>query len=270
MLQPDVDAAVLTDVPRATSRSRAYPWLVFAVIFGLMLSDYMSRQVLNAVFPQLKVEWSLSDAQLGLLSGVVGLMVGVLALPVSFFSERWDRVKSVVVMALFWSLATLGCGLAQHFGHMLVARLLVGIGEAGYGCVGLALIMSVFPRSMRSTLTGAFTSAGMFGSVLGMALGGTVAARFGWRLAFIAMAIFGLLLILAYALTVTRKRLARYEQHDGPASADGARRLQCPVARRCRRSPRPCSPGRRWSSRIWEAACSCSRCTRSSPGCRAT
>ncbi|MNF24225.1 Hexuronate transporter [compost metagenome] len=200
----------------AASRPRAYAWLVFAITFGLMLSDYMSRQVLSAVFPQLKMEWSLSDTQLGLLSGIVGLMVGLLAIPIAMLADRLGRVKSVVLMALFWSLATLGCGLAQNYGHMLVARFLVGLGEAGYGSVGLAIILSLFPPAMRATLTGAFTAAGMFGSVLGMAAGGVLATHFGWRAAFIAMAFFGLLLVLLYVFSISEARVARH-MHKGSA-----------------------------------------------------
>jgi sugar phosphate permease len=66
-----------TPRPRA-QRPRRYAWIVFALTFGLLISDYMSRQVLNAVFPLLKAEWALSDSQLGLLSGIVALMVGLL------------------------------------------------------------------------------------------------------------------------------------------------------------------------------------------------
>ncbi|MFT0173918.1 MFS transporter [Paraburkholderia mimosarum] len=210
MLEENVGSLTGAAVTVRPTHSRVYAWVVFGLIFGLMLSDYMSRQVLNAVFPQLKSEWNLTDAQLGLLSGVVGLMVGLLAFPVALVADRWNRTRSVVLMALFWSLATLGCGLARNYGHMLTARLLVGIGEAGYGSVGLAIILSVFPASMRATLTGAFTSAGMLGSVLGMATGGVIAARFGWRVAFVGMALFGLLLVLACAATVTEARVKRH------------------------------------------------------------
>ncbi|MGW8461711.1 MFS transporter [Pseudomonas sp. CLCA07] len=207
------------------SPSRAYAWLVFAIIFGLMLSDYMSRQVLSAVFPQLKTEWALTDAQLGLLSGIVGLMVGLLAVPIAVLADRLGRVRCVVLMVLFWSLATLGCGFAQHYGHMLTARFFVGLGEAGYGSVGLAIILSIFPPAMRATLTGAFTAAGMFGSVLGMAAGGVLASHFGWRAAFIAMALFGLLLVLVYALTITEARVARHVQTHSLEGVSGAGRL---------------------------------------------
>ena len=187
---------------------RRYAWVVFALSFGLLLSDYMSRQVLNAVFPLLKQEWVLSDARLGLLSGIVALMVGLLTFPLSLLADRFGRVKSLTVMATVWSLATLGCGLAQEYPQMLVARFLVGVGEAAYGSVGIAVVLSVFPKHMRATLTGAFMAGGMFGSVLGMALGGAVAAHLGWRWAFAAMALFGLVLALLYPIIVREKRIA--------------------------------------------------------------
>lgn len=213
----------------APARSRAYAWLVFALIFGLLLSDYMSRQVLNAVFPHLKQDWGLSDSQLGSLAGVVALMVGLLTLPVSLLADRWGRVRSLALMAMLWSLATLACGLSASYGQMMAARFFVGVGEAAYGSVGLAVILSIFPASMRATLTGAFTSGGMFGAVMGMALGGAVATRLGWRAAFVVMALFGLLLVVLYALTVTERRLGARSPGGMPARPDASPRL-APVA----------------------------------------
>jgi MFS family permease len=98
---------------------------------------------------------------------------------------------------------------------MFAARFFVGVGEAAYGSVGIAVIIAVFPPHLRSTLSGAFLAGGAFGSVLGMALGGVIAAQFGWRWAFGAMAIFGIALVILYALIVTEKRL----NPDGPATA---------------------------------------------------
>lgn len=189
--------------PAAPGISRAYAWLVFALTLGLLLSDYMSRQVLNAVFPLLKAEWGLSDTQLGSLSGIVALMVGVLTFPLSLLADRWGRVNSLTVMAVLWSIATLACGLAHTYGQMFAARLFVGVGEAAYGSVGIAVILAVFPAHMRATLTGAFTSGGMFGSVLGMGIGGIVATQFGWRWSFWVMAAFGLLVVTLYRLLVS-------------------------------------------------------------------
>ena len=189
-------------------RVAAYAWVVFALTFGLLISDYMARQVLNAVFPLLKAEWSLTDGQLGFLSGVVALMVGVLTCPISLLADRLGRVKSIAIMAGLWSIATLLCGLAQSYQQMLAARVLVGVGEAAYGSVGIAVIISVFPRHMRATLTGAFMAGGLAGQVLGVAIGGVVAAAHGWRTAFLAIGAGGLLLALLYPLVVKEARLS--------------------------------------------------------------
>ena len=188
-------------------RIAAYAWVVFALTFGLLISDYMARQVLNAVFPLLKAEWSLTDGQLGFLSGVVALMVGVLTCPISLLADRLGRVKSIAMMAGVWSVATVLCGLAQNYEQMLGARVLVGVGEAAYGSVGIAVIISVFPKHMRATLTGAFMAGGLVGQVLGVAIGGVVAAAHGWRTAFLAIGAGGLLLALLYPFFVRESRL---------------------------------------------------------------
>src|SRR3990167_11487488 len=106
------------DDDTAVGVARPYAWIVFALTFGLLISDYMSRQVLNAVFPMLKGEWALSDGQLGLLSGIVALMVGLLTFPLSLLADRFGRVKSLALMAMLWSLATLGCALAENYQQM--------------------------------------------------------------------------------------------------------------------------------------------------------
>jgi len=188
--------------------TRQYAWIVFALTFGLLISDYMSRQVLNAVFPLLKSEWALSDGQLGLLSGIVALMVGLLTFPLSLLADRFGRVKSLALMAFLWSVATLGCALAQDYQQMFIARFMVGVGEAAYGSVGIAVVISVFPKNMRATLASAFMAGGMFGSVLGMALGGAIAAKLGWRWSFAGMSLFGLVLAMLYPLIVKEARIA--------------------------------------------------------------
>ena len=111
-------------------------------------------------------------------------------------------------MAVLWSLATLACGFAKNFEQMFLARLFVGIGEAAYGSVGIAVLLSVFPARLRATVTGAFMAGGMFGSVLGMAAGGVLAEHFGWRWSFAGMAIFGLALAGLYPMIVRESRIA--------------------------------------------------------------
>ncbi len=206
----------------APERVTLYAWLVFALSFGLLISDYMARQVLNAVFPLLKAEWDLSDAQLGLLSGIVAIMVGLLTFPLSLAADRWGRVRSLTVMAILWSAATLFCATAQSYQAMLIGRALVGIGEAAYGSVGIAVVISVFPARLRATLSAAFMAGGSFGQILGVAVGGLIAASHGWRIAFAGIGVAGLVLGLIYPIIVKERRikmLACDAQHDGANAA---------------------------------------------------
>jgi predicted MFS family arabinose efflux permease len=207
------------DADYARSLDRRYAWLVFALSFGLMLSDYMSRQVINAVFPQLKAEWQLSDAQLGALVSVVALLVGVMSFPVSLLADRIGRVRSTAAMAIVWGLATVACGLSGNFVQMLFARALVGLGEAGYGSAGGAVLIAVFPPERRSTVIGAFLAAALFGSVLGVGLGGVLADGLGWRWAFVLVGGGGLLLAIAYPMLVREP-----PRHSPPGSGPGALR----------------------------------------------
>ncbi|MGV9837009.1 MFS transporter [Nocardia niigatensis] len=210
----DISTTPVDSSARATApphqRSRVFPWVVFGLTFSLMLSDYMSRQVLAAVFPLLKSEWGLSDSQLGSLTSVVALMVGLLAFPLSLVADRWGRVRSMLIMATVWSLATLLCAFASGYAQLLGARFLVGVGEAAYGSVGAAVMLAVFAPHLRASLSGAFLAGGSFGSVLGVALGGVVAAHVGWRWTFALMAGLGLVLVGAFRVLVTESALRRH------------------------------------------------------------
>lgn len=201
-----IDTAPIDHQPGPV-RVSGYGWAVFALTFGLLVSDYMARQVLNAVGPLLKAEWLLSDAELASLSSIVSLAVGLLAIPLSILADRFGRVRSLFAMAVIWSLATLAGSLAQSYSQMLAARLVVGVGEAAYGSVGIAVVLAVFPVSMRSTLASAFLAGSLIGQMLGVSLGGAVAASLGWRHAFAMIGIGGLVLAVAYPLVVKETRL---------------------------------------------------------------
>src|SRR5687768_17879979 len=221
-----VDDIVVHATPSKKAR-RVFPWVVFALTFALLLSDYMSRQVLSAVFPFLKLEWALTDTQLGALTSVVALTVGLLAVPLSLLGDRWGRVRSIVLMAVIWSLATAGSAIAANYEQLMLARVFIGVGEAAYGSVGLAVVLAVFPVYRRASFTGAFMAGGSFGSVLGVALGGALAVQFGWRWSFAAMAILGFVLVALYRLFITDKKLDAHRVDDvaegEPAVASGGR-----------------------------------------------
>lgn len=211
--------ALLIDTPASapaeTARPTLYSWIVFALTFGLLISDYMARQVLNAVFPLLKAEWALSDTSLGALSGVVALTVGLLTFPLSLLADRWGRIRSITLMAILWSIATLACGMARSYEQMFAGRLLLGLGEAAYGSVGIAVVVSVFPKSLRATLSAAFMAGGLLGQVLGVGIGGLIADAQGWRAAFIAIALAGLAMAFLYPLVVGEKRTGALAERFG-------------------------------------------------------
>ena len=177
---------------------KAQAWFAFAMTFGLMLFDYIDRQVIVSLFPYLKAEWGLSDKQLGGLVSVISVVVAAGGLPVALLADRFSRVRSIFVMALMWSLATTSCLFTGNYTQLFAARAVVGLGEAGYGSVGAALIASLFPGRMRSALLGAFFAAASVGSVLGVLVGGVIAARWGWHAAFGVVGIPGLVMALLY------------------------------------------------------------------------
>jgi MFS family permease len=173
-------------------------WFAFAMTLALMMVDYLDRQVIVSLFPYMKADWGLSDTQLGSLVSVVSVTVALGALPVALFADRASRVRSIVAMATIWSLATVSCMFTRNYGQLLAARAVVGLGEAGYGSVGAALIASHFPSRMRGALLAGFFAAASVGSVLGVMLGGIIAARWGWQAAFGVVGLPGLVLALVY------------------------------------------------------------------------
>ena len=202
--------------------SKRYAWLVFGMTFLLMLFDFIDRQIIVSMFPHLKAEWDLSDKQLGALVSAVSLTVALGSIPTAILVDRWSRVKSIAIMAGVWSLATIACAFSRNYGQLLAARSVIGVGEAGYGAAGGALLSSIFPARMRSTVLGAFLAAASLGSVLGVILGGVIATHWGWRAAFGVVGIPGLVLALLFLL-VRDYKTVRLVQPGGSGNALGAR-----------------------------------------------
>lgn len=183
-------------------------WFAFAMTFTLMLFDYIDRQVIVSLFPYIKGEWGLSDKQLGSLVSIISIVVAAGGLPVALMADRLSRVKSIAVMGSIWGLATVSCMFTANYSQMFAARAVVGAGEAGYGSVGAALMSTLFPKRLRSTVLGAFFSAGSLGSVLGVFLGGVIAAEWGWKAAFGVVGVPGLAIALLYLFVRDYKTVA--------------------------------------------------------------
>ncbi|MFD4693252.1 MFS transporter [Streptomyces sp. NPDC058463] len=193
--------------------SRRYAWGVFALGFALALTDFIDRQIIVSTFPFLKDEWGLSDTQLGALVSVVSVTVALGALPLAHLADRWSRTKSIALMGSVWSLAALACAASGNYGQLLGARAAIGVGEAGYGPAGGALLAGLFPQRLRSTVLGAFQAAGPLGAVFGVVLGGLMVNQLGWRTTLALCAAPGLLFALLFL---------RVRDHRAPSPAEAA------------------------------------------------
>ncbi|MEW6265779.1 MAG: MFS transporter [Thermodesulfobacteriota bacterium] len=187
--------STVLDQPPVTSRQA---WWVFVLLFLLYMFDYIDRLIIVSLFPFLKADWGLTDTQCGLLVSAVYWSILIFSFPSSLLVDRWSRKKSIGLMGLVWSLATLACGFARSFGQLFTARALIGVGEAGYAPGGTAMISAFFSEKSRARILGCWNASIPLGSALGMVIGGFVAERFGWRQAFGLVAAPGMILALLF------------------------------------------------------------------------
>lgn len=181
--------------PGAVTPSTYY---AFALLFLLYMFDYIDRLVIVSLFPFLKRDWGLTDAQCGLLVSAVYWSILIFSLPVSILIDRWSRKKSIGLMALFWGAASLGCAFTRNFSQLICARTAIGIGEAGYAPGGTAMISAMFPQQSRARMLGIWNASIPLGSALGIVLGGFIAEHFGWRHAFGIVALPGMIAALFF------------------------------------------------------------------------
>ncbi len=173
--------------------SRGYSAYVLALLFLLYMFDYIDRMVVVSLFPFLKMDWGLSDTQCGMLVSAVYWSVVLFSLPASIIVDRWSRAKSIGLMAVFWSLATAACALTRNFSQLFAARAAIGVGEAGYAPGGAVLLYAIYPDEKRSRVLGVWNAAIPMGIAIGIAAGGLIAEKLGWRHAFGIVALPGLL-----------------------------------------------------------------------------
>ena len=173
-------------------------WKVFWLLFLLYMFDYMDRMVVVSLFPFLKQDMGITDAQCGLLVSAVYWTILICSFPASILVDRWSRTKSISIMAAIWSMATLACAFTRTFSHLFTARAVIGVGEAGYAPGGTAMLSNYFPQEKRARILGLWNASIPLGSALGIGLGGFVAHHFGWRHAFGLVALPGLILAILF------------------------------------------------------------------------
>jgi predicted MFS family arabinose efflux permease len=180
--------------------SRHYTLLILGLVYSC---NVMDRNILTILLDPIKREFKLSDSELGLLSGLsFAIFYALAGLPLGAAADRLNRRNLIVVCLTLWSGMTAVCGLSRSFVQLLVARIGVGVGEAGGAPAAMAIISDLFPASQRATAISAFYLASPIGSMAAFAGGGWVTQHYGWRWGFLAAGIPGLLLVLVLLLTV--------------------------------------------------------------------
>jgi predicted MFS family arabinose efflux permease len=177
---------------------KAYTSFVFGLLWLLYFFDYIDRMVVVSLFPFLKADWGLTDAQCGAMVSAVYWAIVLFSFPASIVIDRWSRKKSIGIMALLWCLATAACAFTRNFGQLFAARTAIGIGEAGYAPGGTAMISALYPEKKRAFMVGLWNASIPLGMAAGIVIGGVIAARWGWRHAFGIVALPGLIIALLF------------------------------------------------------------------------
>jgi len=180
---------------KLSTRSAYY---IFTLLFLLYFFDYIDRTIVTSLAPFIQKEWGLTDVQSGLLMSVVYWSIVAFVFPVSILVDRWSRKKTIGVMALLWTAATIVCAFTKTFPQLLAARAGIGIGEAGYAPAGTAMLSGLFPPEKRSRMMGLWNISIPLGIAVGIGLGGFIATHWGWRHAFGLVAIPGAIVAILF------------------------------------------------------------------------
>lgn len=196
-------------VPLPGAGYRAYVLFILVVVYTF---NFIDRQILSILAVPIKAELGLSDTQIGLMSGLAfALFYATLGVPIAILADRSSRVRIMAIALSLWSAMTAVCGLAQNFGQLFLARLGVGVGEAGGVAPAYALIADYFPKEERGRALAIYSLGIPVGSALGIILGGILAELLDWRVAFYIMGGAGLVLAPIFWTTVKEPERGRFD-----------------------------------------------------------
>lgn len=173
------------------------------LLSGAFVLDHMDRHILSITLDQIGREFALSDLQLGALSGLAfAIVFTLLGFPVALIT-RPGRRKAIAISALTaWSAMTVAMAAAGSYAHLLLARMGVAVGEAGYTPAAHSMVADQFPEERRAGAFAVFSAGSNIGLFLAFLVGGVVAANFGWRVAFLVAGAPGLLLAIVLWFTL--------------------------------------------------------------------
>lgn len=197
------------DRPDQTNSERN---MALALLTLIYIFNFMDRQIMGVLAEPIKEELRLSDSQIGLLTGFMfALFYTSFGVPVAWLADRTRRTWVIAAACTLWSGFSAACGLATNFATMAAARVGVAVGEAGGVPPSYSLIADLFPPQSRARALALYSLGVPLGLGIGTALGGWIAASFGWRMAFFVVAAPGFLLSLALLLFVKEPVRGRYD-----------------------------------------------------------
>jgi len=182
--------------------SPVYRYYILILLALTYAFSFMDRQIVSILMEDISAEFNLNDTQLGLLSGLAfALLYGILGVPVARLADKYNRMKIIAISLTLWSGVTVLCGMVNNFWQLLFGRVGVGIGEAGGTAPSHSVISDYFHANERSLAISIFSAGTSVGAMAGLVLGGYVAENYGWRMAFVAAGLPGILLALLIYFT---------------------------------------------------------------------
>ncbi|SMF67729.1 spinster family MFS transporter [Allosphingosinicella indica] len=220
--------------PMAPARPDRYAWVVLAFLCFVYVLNFLDRQLLSILAKPIQDEMGITDGQIGLISGLYfAIFYCLVSIPVAWLADRTNRVRVLSLACALWSAATIACGLARTYPQLAVARMTVGLGEAGGVPPSYAIISDYFPRGTRGTALGLFNLGPPIGQALGVAFGASIAAAYSWRDAFIAIGGVGVVTALMVWIFVKEPKRGGLDA-PSPGAATVAVEAPAPFLATCR------------------------------------
>lgn len=176
----------------------------FILVLGLIyMFNFIDRTIISVLGQAIRNDLGLSDLQLGLLGGLTfSFFYAAMGIPLARLAERRNRVRIIAAVTTLWSIMTMLSGAAANFVQLLLARIGVGVGEAGFTPSLVSMIADRFDADKRATVFSLIAIGVAVGGALAALVGGALAEVYGWRTAFVVVGAPGLLLALVLLLTV--------------------------------------------------------------------
>ncbi|MFO1018102.1 MAG: MFS transporter [Hyphomonadaceae bacterium] len=211
-----------SSAPRDPSRH-----VVLALLFIVYTFNFIDRQIMGILNTPIQEELGASDAQMGLLGGLsFALFYTGLGIPIAWLADRSNRTWIMTAALTLWSGFTALCGFTQSYSQLFLARMGVGVGEAGGVAPAYSLISDYFPPQERARALAVYSFGIPIGSAAGIALGGIVASMVDWRTAFITVGIAGVLIAPIFKLFVREPERGRYDVKAQSSASEKAGLLQ--------------------------------------------